>query len=146
MALDTGEKITRFQWTELPTPMAIIERVNRIGKNKPSILTFTNWHGDKTGDTTQDFYPGVEDESDIDPLADEFTGVDNTNDRPTETDFDGEPTGVDVDTKQEWRLKLIMVRYMSQFPKKKETMVLANKSLKHQRQLLILLPYNGQIA
>jgi hypothetical protein len=40
MALDTGEKITRFQWTELPMPMAVIKRVNRIGKNEPSILTF----------------------------------------------------------------------------------------------------------
>ena len=98
MALDTGEKITRFQWTELPMPMAVIERVNWIGKNKPSILTFTNRHGEEIGDTTQDFDHGVENESDIDPLADEFTGVDDTNDRPTEMDFDGEPTGVDFDT------------------------------------------------
>ena len=48
MALDTGEKITRFHWTELPMPMAVIEieRLNRIGKNEPSILTFTYWHCD----------------------------------------------------------------------------------------------------
>ena len=35
MALDTGAKITRFQWTELPMPKAVIERVNQIGKDKP---------------------------------------------------------------------------------------------------------------
>ena len=46
----------------------------------------------------------------------------------------------------EWRLKLVMVRYMNRLPKSKETMVLANKSLQHQRQLLSLLPYNGKIA
>ena len=79
-------------------PMANIERINWIGKNKPSILTFTNRHGEEIGDTTQDFDPGLENESYIDPLTDEFTGACDTNDRPTGTDFDGKPTGVDVDT------------------------------------------------
>jgi hypothetical protein len=77
--------------------------------------------------------------------------VDNTNDRHTQTDFDGEPTGVDVDTKLTGvRLNLIivliMVRYMNHFTKSKETMVSANKSLQHQWQPLKLLPYNSQIA
>ena len=69
MALDTGEKITRFQWMELPMPTAIIERVNWIGKNKPSILTFTNQHGEEIGDTNQDFDPGLDNETNIEPLA-----------------------------------------------------------------------------
>jgi hypothetical protein len=57
MALDTGAKITRFQWTELPMPKAVIARVKQIGKDKPSILIFTNRHGEEIGDTTQDFDP-----------------------------------------------------------------------------------------
>jgi hypothetical protein len=32
LALDTGEKITRFQWTELTMPAAVIKRVNQLGK------------------------------------------------------------------------------------------------------------------
>jgi hypothetical protein len=97
MALDTGAKITRFQWTELPMPKAVIERVNQIGKDKPSILTFTNRHGDEIGDTTQDF-DSIDDN-------DEITGVEQINEVPTETtneptgvDFDPEPTGVEVET------------------------------------------------
>jgi hypothetical protein len=35
MALDMGAKITRFQWTELPMPKTVIERVNQIGKDEP---------------------------------------------------------------------------------------------------------------
>ena len=60
MALDTGEKITRFQWTELPMPTAVIERVNRIGKTELSLLPITNRHDEEIGDTTQDFDPGVD--------------------------------------------------------------------------------------
>ena len=127
--------------------MAVIERVNRIGKNEPSILTFTNRHGEEIGDTTQDFYPGVEDESDINQLTDdlqEWTTL--------MTDLQKRTLMVSLQewtltpSPQEWRLKLIMVRYMNQFPKSKETMVSANKSLQHQRQPLSLLPYDGRIA
>ena len=73
MALDTGVKITRFQWTELPMPTAVIERLNWIGENEPSILTFTNQHGQKIGNTTQNFDPGVDNNTNIEPLADEIT-------------------------------------------------------------------------
>jgi hypothetical protein len=105
MALDTGEKITKFQWTELPMPAAVIERVNQIGKNEPSTPTFTNRHGQEIGDTTQNFDPGVDDNTGIEPLADEITGVEQTNDNgestgvfePTGVDFNTEPTGVEVE-------------------------------------------------
>ena len=78
----------------LPMPKAVIDRVNQIGKTEPSILTFTNRHGEDLGDTTQDFDPEKDDDK---PLADEITGVEQTNDKPTDTDLDGEPTGVDFD-------------------------------------------------
>ena len=107
MALDTGAKITRFQWTELPMPKAVIDRVNQIGKYEPSILTFTNRHGDKIGDTTQDFDPD-EDIDEITGVDEEITGVEQINEVPTVTDdfnnelpgvdFDPEPTGVEVET------------------------------------------------
>jgi hypothetical protein len=98
MALDTGAKITRFQWTELPMPKTVIDRVNQIGKNEPPILTFTNRHGDEIGDTTQDFDPG-EDNDEITGVVDENTGVEQINEVPMETtdDLDGEHTGVDFD-------------------------------------------------
>ena len=98
MALDTGAKITRFQWTELPMPKTVIDRVNQIGKDEPPILTFTDRHGDEIGDTTQDFDPG-EDMDEITGKVDEITGVEQINEIPTETtdDFDDEPTGVDFD-------------------------------------------------
>jgi hypothetical protein len=70
LALDTGEKITRFQWTELPMPAAVIKRVNQLGKNESLILTFTNRHGHKIGDTTQDFNPGGDDNTLDDELTD----------------------------------------------------------------------------
>jgi hypothetical protein len=106
MALDTGAKITRFQWTELPMPKTVIDRVNQIGKDEPSIFTFTNRHGEEIGDTTQDFDPG-EDIDDITGVDSEITGVEQPNVIPTEVDdFDNElpgvdfpdPTGVEVET------------------------------------------------
>ncbi len=100
MALDTGAKITRFQWTELPMPKTVIDRINQIGKNEPPFLTFTNRHGNEIGDTTQDFDPG-EDIDEITGVDEEITGVEQSDEVPTETtdDFDGEPTGVDFDAK-----------------------------------------------
>ncbi len=106
MALDTGAKITRFQWTELPMPKTVIDRVNQIGKDEPPILTFTNRHGDKIGDTTQDFDPG-EDIDEITGVDSEITGVEQPNEIPTEADnFNNElpgvdfpePTGVEIET------------------------------------------------
>ena len=77
-------------------PKAVIDRVNQIGKDEPSVLTFTNRHGEEIGDTTLDFDP-VEDNDES--SADEITGVEQVNEEPTEADFDGEPTGVDFGAK-----------------------------------------------
>ena len=105
MALDTGAKITRFQWTELPMPKTVIDRVNQIGKDEPPILTFTNRHGDEIGDTTQDF-DHDEDNDEITGVVDENTGVEQIDEEnrtfpdknSSETDdFDGEHAGVDFD-------------------------------------------------
>ncbi len=81
-----------ISWVVLPVPPAVIDRVNLLGKNEPSILTFTNRHGQDIGDIAQDFEPCA-DEDDNSFVAhpnDELPGVD--------TDFDAKPTGVEVDT------------------------------------------------
>ena len=86
-------------------PEAVINRVNQIGKDAPSILTFTNWHGKEIGDTIQDFDLEKDDDKPLTDettgveLTDETTGVEQINDQPTDMDLDGDPTGVDFDAK-----------------------------------------------
>ena len=50
--LQTGKKITRRNWTHLPMPTEVIERVNQLGKeqNQPTLLTFQERHGNSTMD------------------------------------------------------------------------------------------------
>ena len=50
--LQTGKKITRRNWTHLPMPIEVIERVNQLGKeqNQPTLLTFQDRHGHSTMD------------------------------------------------------------------------------------------------
>ncbi len=96
--------IVRHQWVVLLVPPAVIDCVNVLGINEPSIFTFTNWHGQDIGDLAQDFEPHA-DEDDNSFVAhpnDELTGVDvhlGDDELPgVDTDFDTEPTGVEVDT------------------------------------------------
>jgi hypothetical protein len=101
-ALDTGHTITRHQWVLLPVPPAVIARVNLFGKDEPSILTFTNWHGREIGDHSQDYEPsGNNDDSVVELIQDVIPGVDPTPEDDAElpgvdTDFDAQPTGVEV--------------------------------------------------
>jgi hypothetical protein len=104
LALDSGQTIVRHQWVVLPFPPAVIDCVNLPGINEPSILTFTNRHGQDIGDLTQDFEPRA-DEDDSSFVAhpnEELTGVDvhlGDDELPgVDTDFDTKPTGVEVDT------------------------------------------------
>jgi hypothetical protein len=100
-ALDSGQTIVRHQWVVLPVPPAVIDCVNLLGKNEPSILTFTNWHGQDIGDLAQDFEPCA-DEDDNSFVAhpnDKIPGVDVQS-------GDAELPGVDMDlmpSPQEWR-------------------------------------------
>jgi hypothetical protein len=54
LALDTGAAVIRHQWVVLPMLSSVIDRVNFIGWREPSILTFTNQHGQDIGDNPQD--------------------------------------------------------------------------------------------
>ncbi len=104
LALDSGQTIVRHQWVVLPVPPAVIDRINVLGKNEPSILTFTNWHGQDIGDLAQDFEPHADkdDNSLVAHPNDKLPGVDvQSGDAELpglDTDFDAKPTGVEVDT------------------------------------------------
>ena len=50
MALDTGKIIIRSQFTEIPITEGVIARVNQLGSDKPTILTWKNRHGNDIGD------------------------------------------------------------------------------------------------
>ena len=56
MALNTGQKITRHSWTEVPMPDTVIARVNHLGADQPEHLTFADRHGNLIGDNE---IPGV---------------------------------------------------------------------------------------
>jgi hypothetical protein len=56
LALDTGATMIRHQWVVLPMPTSVIDRVNFIGQREPSILTFTNQHGQDIGENPQPGY------------------------------------------------------------------------------------------
>jgi hypothetical protein len=76
LALDTGHTNTRHQWVVLLMLPAVIAQVNLLGNIEPSILTFTNQHGQEIGDQTQDFEPsGDDDNSFVKHLTDEIPGV-----------------------------------------------------------------------
>ena len=55
--LTTEKIITRRNWTALPIPMEVIDRVNRIGQAQvqPSLITFQDHHGHSVGDTNPAF-------------------------------------------------------------------------------------------
>jgi hypothetical protein len=104
LALDSGQTIVRHQWVVLPVPPAVLDCVNLLGKNKLSILTFTNWHGQDIGDLAQDFEPcaGEDENSFVAHPNDKLPGVDvQSSDAElpgVDMDFDAKPTGVEVDT------------------------------------------------
>ena len=57
--LQTGKKITRRNWTDLPMPIEVIKRVNQLGKeqNQPTLLTFQDRHSHSTMDPDTYFQP-----------------------------------------------------------------------------------------
>jgi len=83
-------------------PPAVIARVNLFEKYEPSILIFTNWHGQEIGDHPQDYEPsGNDDDSVVELILDVIPGVDPTPKDDAElpgvdADFDAEPTRVEV--------------------------------------------------
>jgi hypothetical protein len=57
MALDSGRKLTRFTWTNLPMPDIVIKRIKEMAKGQPEDLIFTDRKGQLIAD---DEIPGVD--------------------------------------------------------------------------------------
>ena len=57
--LRTGKKITRRNWTHLPMPSKVIERINKIGlaQGQPKLLTFQDCLGHEKSDPDPNFQP-----------------------------------------------------------------------------------------
>jgi hypothetical protein len=85
MALNSGKKIVQRSWDVIPMLYVVINLVNELGNNQPSLMMFTDRHGCLIGDMEipgvdstkeeDDYFPGVA------PLiadAIEITGVDVT--------------------------------------------------------------------
>jgi hypothetical protein len=95
MALSTGKKITCYSWDEIPTPDTVIDQVNKLGRDQPEQLTFTDHHGNWIGDNET---PGVVPEYPL-TLADEEQDKHNYVKIPGVEDDVGIP-GVDAGTEQ----------------------------------------------
>jgi len=65
LSLSTGARIRRHQWTELPMPVEVINRVNALGKAQqmPKTLTFADRHAHEIQDTLNEIDSGSNDES-----------------------------------------------------------------------------------
>ncbi len=104
LGLDTGHTITQHQRVVLPMPPTVIAQVDPHANVEPSSLTFTHRRGQEIGNHLQDFEPsGDDDDSTVKHLTDEFTGVvpapeDDVALPGVDTDFDAEPTRVEVDS------------------------------------------------
>jgi hypothetical protein len=99
LALDTNATVIKHQWVVLPMPSSVIDHVNFIGWREPSILTFTNRHGQDIGQNPQDTdLDGNKDLESVVADPTRNTGVfDGNNIAGVDQDFAVEPTGVDID-------------------------------------------------
>jgi hypothetical protein len=52
MSLQTGRKVTRTSWTELPMPRQVVERVHALAADQPEKLVFYDRHGRAIGDSS----------------------------------------------------------------------------------------------
>ena len=50
MRLTTGTAITRYGWDPIPMPSSVISRFNRLGKDQPELLLFTDRKGRLIGE------------------------------------------------------------------------------------------------
>ena len=60
MSLTTGAVVTRHGWDPIPMPSSMIERVNRLGKDQPELLLFTDRKGRLIGEAEPTGVDGAE--------------------------------------------------------------------------------------
>ena len=51
MSLQTGQKITRYNWDEIPIPQTVTNQVNVIGKDQPGHFIFTDRKSQQIGES-----------------------------------------------------------------------------------------------
>ncbi len=102
--LTTGKVVTRRIWTELPTSVAVIERVALLAKGMPALPIFTELAGRVIGDVEDVYLHNIEDEAD-DALVDnsilpgvhtaeaddKIPGVDMVQEQDVDVDLDFAP-------------------------------------------------------
>jgi hypothetical protein len=90
-SLTTGRMLDRRQWTPLPMPADVIDRVNTLAKACPAGLTFTNMRNEVYDeDAESDSDKDSNDDSDYDSQADSSTNDDD--------DYNDSIAGVDMPT------------------------------------------------
>ena len=57
LSLNTSRVITRRSWTVLPMPQAVIDKVNALAADQPSLITFTDKQGNEIGEETDIITP-----------------------------------------------------------------------------------------
>ena len=62
--LKTGQKITRYNYDEIPIPQIVINRVNVPGKDQPENFIFTDRKGWQIGESK---ITGVEEDQNVTP-------------------------------------------------------------------------------
>ena len=102
--LTTGKVVTRRIWTELPTSVAVIDRVALLAKGMPALPIFTDCAGRVIGDVEDVYLHNIEDEADEAPVDhsilpgvhtaeadDEIPGVDMVHEQDVDVDLDFAP-------------------------------------------------------
>jgi hypothetical protein len=64
MALNSGNKIVRRSWDVIPMPDVLINHVNELDKNQPSLMMITDRHGHLIRDIEIPGVDFIEDEDD----------------------------------------------------------------------------------
>ena len=60
MSLTTGASVTIYGWDTIPIPSSVIARVNRLGKDQPELLIFTDKKGRLIGEAEPTGVDGAE--------------------------------------------------------------------------------------
>ncbi len=99
-SLTTGRMLDRRQWTRLPVPQDVIERITVLARNNPAGMRFTNMQNEPVYDIDNDSdddldYDPDEEEDDDDDYDDFIAGVDAPNNNADPPDPPEENGNVD---------------------------------------------------
>ena len=97
MSLTSGSRITRHQWTELPMPKDVINRVTQMGREQkmPTTITISNRHGREIVDSLEEMQ-----DDDSSNSLDSYSASDKDN-VTLEYDSDGEESIPNQDDMEE---------------------------------------------